>query len=74
MAYNKPPGAKLKRNPPELPVEWASDLQIAKRYGVARCTVWRWRNEGRLPEPTKIAANTTRWRLSEVIEALEGED
>lgn len=51
---------------------WASDVQVCQRYGVSRCTVWRWAKEGRLPPPVKIGPSITRWRLSEVIEKLEG--
>ena len=51
--------------------EWASDLQLARRYGVSRATIWRWSNkEKRIPAPVKLTPGTTRWRLADVIEAL----
>jgi hypothetical protein len=60
------------RKKPELPIEWASDLQLALRYSVSRATVWRWSTEGRIPAPHKLSANCTRWRLADVIDALGG--
>ena len=56
----------------KTPTIWASDIQISQRYGVSRCTVWRWAKERRLPPPVKIGPSITRWRLTEVIEKLEG--
>ena len=67
-----PDKKKRNRKPPEIPIEWASDIQLAQRYSVSRATIWRWVTEGNLPKPKKLGANCTRWRLSEVIEALEG--
>ncbi|QIB66979.1 helix-turn-helix transcriptional regulator [Kineobactrum salinum] len=64
--------AKRKRNPPPAPTEFASDTQLAQRYSVSRATIWRWSQEGKIPPPLRITGNCTRWRLSEVIEAVEG--
>jgi len=61
-----------KSNPPGIPVEWASDTQLAARYSVSRATIWRWQKEGLLPSAVKLGPNCTRWRLSDVIEKLEG--
>ena len=61
-----------KRKPPPEPVEFASDIQLARRYAVSRGTIWRWTDEGILPKPLKLGPSCTRWRLAEVIEALEG--
>jgi prophage regulatory protein len=41
-----------------------SDRQVAERLGVARETIWRWRDKGNLPRLYKLAPNTTRRRLS----------
>ena len=60
------------RKPLSEPTEWASDLQLAQRYCVSRATIWRWTSEGTLPQPRKIGRNCTRWKLTEVTEALEG--
>lgn len=66
------PTATRKRKAPELPIEWANDIQLAQRFAVSRATIWRWHKQGILPPATKIGPNITRWRLSEVIEKLEG--
>jgi len=43
-----------------------SDSQIAERYAVHRCTVWRWTREGKgFPKPIKIMGST-RWKLAEL--------
>ena len=45
---------------------WLKATQVAERYGVSVPTVWTWAKDGRLPQPHKLAENTTRWRLSEL--------
>jgi len=50
----------------------ASDKQLAARYEVSRATIWRWTHEKRLPQPIKLSAGCTRWKLSD-IEAWEAE-
>ena len=53
------------------PEYWLSDSQIAKRYGVARQTVWRWAaTDPNFPKPIKLSPGCTRWRIS-LIEAWE---
>jgi prophage regulatory protein len=59
------------RKTPELPIEWASDIQLSRRYSVSRATIWLWANNGTIPPPVKVGPNVTRWHLSEVIEKLE---
>lgn len=45
------------------------DREVAKRYGVARQTVWRWvKAVPGFPTPVEISPGTTRWRLSELIQ------
>ena len=53
---------------------WLTATQVAERYGVSIPTVWTWARakDGRLPQPHKLAENTTRWRLSE-LEAHDDE-
>lgn len=60
----------LRRNAPAVPVEYASDKQLAQRYAVSRGTIWRWSHEGHIPRPRKLGGNTSRWNLSDVIAAL----
>ena len=45
---------------------WLKASQVAERYGVSIPTVWTWSKDDRLPQPHKLAENTTRWRLSEL--------
>lgn len=65
---------KRKRRPPTMPTEWASDIQLAQRYSVSRATIWRWGADPNhpLPSPIKIGKNCSRWRLSDVVAAMEG--
>lgn len=50
---------------------YASDKQLAARYGVTRPTIWRWvRDNNAFPRPVSLSPGCTRWRVSE-IEAWE---
>lgn len=51
-------------------MQYLSDKLLAERFSISRATVWRWVSENKLPKPIKLAAGTTRWRLSD-IEAFE---
>ena len=42
--------------------------QVAERYNVSTDTIWRWKREGKIPAAVSIGDNTTRWRLSDLIE------
>jgi prophage regulatory protein len=52
--------------------EYVSDVQLAKRYSVSRCTIWRWTAKGLLPKPVQLSDNCTRWRL-DLIEQRDAE-
>jgi predicted DNA-binding transcriptional regulator AlpA len=41
--------------------------QVARRYGVNKRTIWRWRAAGFLPQCLRITSSTVRW-LAEDIE------
>lgn len=46
---------------------YASDTQLAARYGVHRTTLWRWaKNDLTFPEPISLSPGCTRWKVSEV--------
>lgn len=46
---------------------------LAARWGnVAASTLWRMRQRGELPEPTRLSPGIVAWRL-DIIEALEAE-
>ena len=48
-----------------------TDKELAKALGVGRMTVWRWAKAGRIPQPRKIGAHTTRWDSREEQAAIQ---
>ena len=48
-----------------------TDREIAQALGISRMTVWRWTKAGRLPQPRKLGAHTTRWDSLELVESLQ---
>lgn len=48
--------------------QYFSDKSVAKRYDIAKSTVWLRVRQGKLPEPIKIHGNSTRWTLESLIE------
>ena len=59
--------AKKKIIPPlASTTTYASDAQLAQRYGVCRPTIWRWVKQNAFPQPVKISPGCTRWRLADV--------
>lgn len=55
-------------------MQYLSDKLLAERFSVSRATIWRWTAEKKLPQPVKLAAGTTRWRLADIeqFEAQQG--
>ena len=45
-------------------------LEVGKALGVSPATVWRWAKAGRIPQPRKLGANSTRWDSQEVQAAI----
>jgi predicted DNA-binding transcriptional regulator AlpA len=45
---------------------YISDIAVAKRYQVSRATIWRWAQSKRFPDPVKLSAGCTRWRLADI--------
>lgn len=43
---------------------------LAGLLDISEVTVWRWSKSGKLPKPRKLGANTTRFNVGEVREAL----
>jgi prophage regulatory protein len=37
------------------------------RYRVSGSTIWKWRKNNGLPAPYKLGANTTVWKLSDLL-------
>lgn len=46
------------------------NIEVAKRYGVSRPTIWRWVKEDRFPKAIKFGPASTRWRIAD-LEAWE---
>ena len=42
-------------------MEYRSDVELARRFGVSRVTIWRWSSQGILPKPVAIGPNSSRW-------------
>lgn len=54
-----------------MPETYLSDIDIAKRYSIARPTVWRWHRERpSFPRVVRLTPGCARWRLSD-LEAWE---
>ncbi len=51
---------------------YLTDKTLAARYNVGDATIWRWARETDFPNPIKLSAGCTRWKLSD-IEAWEAE-
>jgi prophage regulatory protein len=49
-----------------MDIEYVSCVQLARRYGVDRSTIWRWTAKGKLPRPIKFSDQCSRWRLDEI--------
>ena len=48
---------------------YLSDQDLARRWGVARPTIWRWhREQAEFPRCVKLAPGCSRWKLSEIEE------
>jgi predicted DNA-binding transcriptional regulator AlpA len=55
------------------PVTFLRPRDLAARWGnLATSTLWRMRQRGDLPEPTRLSPGIVGWRL-DVIEAIEAE-
>ena len=54
---------KLKRNPPP---EFLDVHGVANRYGITAATVWSWINQGKIPQPLRLTAGTSRWAVRDL--------
>ena len=57
--------AKAIQQSPQLAYLRLADMRT--RYRVSGSTIWNWRHSNGLPAPLKIGANTTVWRLSDLL-------
>lgn len=49
------------------PIELIRPKELSILLGVSLCTLWRWRQQGKLPHPIQLGPRLTGWRR-EVIE------
>ena len=82
LAPETPPTAKARRETPKPSSaadrnlrttdpndRYLTDREVAKRYGVSRATIWRWRNnDPHFPQPIVVSPGTTRCALSRLLE------
>ncbi len=47
---------------------YVTDAALAERFQLSRATIWRWAQSRRFPDPIKLAAGCTRWRLADVVQ------
>jgi len=40
--------------------------QVARKYGVAIRTIWRWEEQRRIPRGIRLTKQTVRWREDEI--------
>lgn len=45
---------------------YVSAEQLAERYSVNRCTIWRWAKRDLLPPPIQFSEQCTRWDLDKI--------
>lgn len=49
------------------PTGFASDKALSRHFEVSRATIWRWTQEGKLPQPVKLSPGCTRWKWEEIL-------
>lgn len=56
-------------SPDDSHEQYLTVKEVAQRYAVSATTIWNWVAErAGFPGPIKLSANTTRWRLNEIVE------
>lgn len=45
--------------------------KAAVRLGIAPSTLWRWTQQGRLPQPIRLSARCSVWRIADLEAFLE---
>lgn len=47
---------------------WYRASDLARRWQVHEITIWSWARKGRIPRPTKLGPNTTRWKGQAILD------
>lgn len=55
---------------PHEPLELGSDQDVAKELGISRCTVWRYADNGIIPQPLRISPGCSRFNMKAVRQAI----
>jgi excisionase family DNA binding protein len=50
---------------PDLQALWLPDAAVAALLGVHRSTIWRWLDQGLIPQPRRVGGRT-RWVRAEI--------
>jgi len=48
-----------------------SAKEVSELCGIGLSTTWKWAADGRLPKPQRYGNRCSRWRLADVLEALD---
>ena len=51
---------------------WHETGELACHLRVSKRTVWRWRAQGKLPQPLRPTRRTSLWRVADVRRFLDG--
>lgn len=57
----------MKNNPTPQPPAYLRLADMRTRYRVSGSTVWKWVHSNGLPAPHKLGANTTVWKLTDLL-------
>lgn len=58
----------MKNNPTPQPPAYLCLADMRTRYRVSGSTVWKWVHSNGLPAPHKLGANTTVWKLADLLQ------
>lgn len=48
--------------------------QVAALLNIGKSTVWCWAASGRLPKPERYGSRCSRWKLGDILDAVNGSD
>jgi predicted DNA-binding transcriptional regulator AlpA len=58
----------MKNNPTTQPSAYLRLADMRTRYRVSGSTIWNWCKTNGLPIPYKLGANTTVWKLADLLQ------
>ena len=69
-------GFAVRRREPECQPRWLADVDVAARLGIGRSTLWRWVDQGLVPQPIRVGrvqrsdgrtrSQASRWRAADI--------